>query len=619
MTLTIPEILRNPLYRNNPAILAPGRPPLSYQRLSVEIQNFAAVLHGLGLRRESPAALVLPNGPETAVAFLAVSSACSAAPLNPSYTETEFDYYFSDLGVEAVILLSGSHNAARTTAEKKGLPILEITPDMTKEAGVFTFTPQSDFNSEEPHTLPDPENIALLLHTSGTTSRPKIVPLTHANLCVSAKQIAESLVLSDTDRCLNIMPLFHIHGLIGCLLSTLWAGSSICCTEGFRSERFLDWAKECKSTWYSAVPSMHQTILKRAQDRVQDCDAAGFRFIRSSSAALPQKVKEQLEEVFYTDVIEAYGMTEASHQIAVNLPPDHRGKPGSVGRAFGTKIGILSEEGGLLPPNQLGEIVLQGPGISRGYLRNPEANRAAFTQDGWFRTGDQGYLDADGYLFITGRLKEIINRGGEKIIPAEVDRVLMEHPDVDQAVTFAMPHNQLGEEIAAAVVPKNDRLTEIELRQHARSLLADHKVPRKIIFLQQIPKGPTGKVQRIGLAQTLGLASRSVEIPKEDKKPESELEKRIAEIWETVLEIETIGINQDFLAIGGDSISAARIASRISEVLEIRFSIIEFFDANTIEKQAAWLEQRLIEEIEAMSDEEANRQLDSLLEDRQNE
>jgi acyl-CoA synthetase (AMP-forming)/AMP-acid ligase II len=333
-----------------------------------------------------------------------------------------------------------------------------------------------------------------------------MVPLSHRNVLASARHIRQTLQLGPEDVCLNIMPLFHIHGLMAATLASLAAGGQVSCTPGFNALKFFAWLDEVRPSWYTAVPTMHQAILARAE-RNQDVVArTRLRFVRSSSASLPPQVMVELERVFRAPVIEAYGMTEASHQMASNPLPPRQRKPGSVGLAAGPEVAVMDEVGALLPPDVVGEVVIRGPNVTRGYEANPEANAKAFT-NGWFRTGDQGVLDAEGYLRLTGRLKELINRGGEKISPLEVDEVLMDHPAVQQVVTFAMPHEKLGEEVAAAVVLRDGKsATERELRDFAAMRLADFKVPRRVVLLPEIPKGATGKLQRIGLAKKLGLA-----------------------------------------------------------------------------------------------------------------
>jgi acyl-CoA synthetase (AMP-forming)/AMP-acid ligase II len=331
------------------------------------------------------------------------------------------------------------------------------------------------------------------------------VPLTQRNLCASARHIGTALALTADDTCLNIMPLFHIHGLIAATLSSLVAGGQVVATPGFNALRFFGWLDSEKPSWYTAVPTMHQAILERAKRNQEIISRARLRLIRSSSASLPPQVMTELEAVFGCPVLESYGMTEATHQMTSNpLPPRPR-KPGSVGVAAGPEVAIMDEEGLILPQGALGEVVIRGPNVTQGYENNPDANLKGFAA-GWFRTGDQGSLDEEGYLRITGRLKEIINRGGEKVSPLEVDEVLMDHPAVQQVVTFAVPHAKLGEEVGAAVVLREGMAcAENELREFARQKLADFKVPRHVVFLAEIPKGATGKLQRIGLAAKLGL------------------------------------------------------------------------------------------------------------------
>ena len=352
--------------------------------------------------------------------------------------------------------------------------------------------------------------MALILHTSGTTSRPKIVPLLQSNLVASAGNIATSLALTPTDRCLNVMPLFHIHGLIAAVTASLGAGASVWCAPGFDALKFFGWMKEARPSWYTAVPTMHQAILSRAARNREVIDAHPLRFLRSSSASLPAQVMLELAATFDAPVIEAYGMTEATHQMASNPLPPHAQKPGSVGVAAGPELRIAHEvENRLI--GGTGEVVISGQNVTPGYESNPEANaRNFFLAEGrrWFRTGDQGALDGEGYLSLTGRLKEIINRGGEKISPLEVDGILLDHPAVQQVVAFAMPHPKLGEEVAAAVVLREGMAaTEREIRDFAATRMADFKVPRRVIILDEIPKGATGKLQRIGLAEKLGLGA----------------------------------------------------------------------------------------------------------------
>jgi len=489
------------------AISAPeGVLPLSYGKLQVLTAQTRRALNTLGIGREDRVALVLPNGPEMAAAFISVAASATTAPLNPSYRAEEFEFYLGDLKAKALVLDRGSDSPARGVARKLSLPVLELTPERSEGAGYFSLRPLEAMRGTGVRGgFAGSEDTALVLHTSGTTSRPKIVPLLQRNVLASATHIGATLRLTASDVCLNIMPLFHIHGLIAATLSSIAAGAEVCCTPGFNALKFFSWFGEVRPTWYTAVPTMHQAILARADRNADVLARSRLRFIRSSSASLPAQVMAELERVFGVPVIESYGMTEAAHQMTSNpLPPRPR-KPGSVGVAAGPEVAILDEQGRPIGAGVVGEVAIRGPNVTPGYEANPEANAKAFT-NGWFRTGDQGLLDDEGYLRLTGRLKELINRGGEKVSPLEVDEVLMDHPAVAQVVTFGLPHDKLGEEVAAAVVLRDGQLaTERELRDFASTRLADFKVPRRIVILLEIPKGATGKLQRIGLAAKLGL------------------------------------------------------------------------------------------------------------------
>jgi acyl-CoA synthetase (AMP-forming)/AMP-acid ligase II/thioesterase domain-containing protein len=549
-----------------PALLAPGRPELSHAELHALITRTAAGLQASGIGRSSRVALVIENGPEAATAFLAIASAAAVAPLNPAYSASELAFYLEDLRAEAVVVSTTVSSPVRDVAAECGLKIIELVVDPSTPAGTFKLSGLEPGDS--PPLPPDESDIALLLHTSGTTSRPKLVPLTHGQLSTSARNVAATLELGPEDRCLNVMPLFHIHGLVAALLASLDAGASVVCTPGFHQVRFFEWLAALDPTWYSAVPTMHAAVLARIRDRGQRVPRNRVRFIRSSSAALPVPVLEGLEEVFRVPVVEAYGMTEAAHQMASNpLPPGVR-KPGSVGLPAGPEIAILDRSGRSLAAGQIGEVAIRGTNVFAGYEANPEANADAFA-DGWFRTGDEGSLDEDGYLTLRGRIKEIINRGGEKVSPVEIDDALLRHPAVEQAVTFGVPDDRLGEEVAAAVVLDSAaEADERDLQDFVAQQLAPFKVPRSILVVDEIPKGPTGKVQRIGLAERLGVERK--EAAGLERAPYGFLEFELIGIWESVLGVSGLGVGDDFFALGGDSILAAEVVARIRDLTGAR-------------------------------------------------
>ena len=488
------------------AIGAPGRPWLTHGGLRALALRTVAALNGMGIGRGDRVALVVPNGPEAAAAFVAIGCGATTAPLNAAYKADEFEFYLSDLNARAVVIADGMDSPARGVAAARGIPVVALVPGAA--AGDFSLRPEMPLAGAASHAgMAEAEDIALVLHTSGTTSRPKIVPLRQVNVTTSAANIGRTLALAPDDVCLNIMPLFHIHGLIAATLSSLAAGAAVCCTPGFNAFKFFGWLDEVRPSWVTAVPTMHQALLPYAERNKAVLQRGRLRFLRSSSASMPPPVMTALEAAFGVPVIESYGMTEAAHQMASNpLPPAPR-YPGSVGVAAGPEVAIMDEAGTLLAPGAVGEVVIRGRNVTAGYENNPAANEAAFT-DGWFRTGDQGGLDADGYLRLTGRLKELINRGGEKVSPLEVDEILSGHPAVAQCLTFGLPHPKLGEEVAAAIVLRGGfAVKDTELRDFCGERLAPFKVPRKIIFLTEIPKGATGKLQRIGLAEKLGLTA----------------------------------------------------------------------------------------------------------------
>jgi len=499
------------------ALSSPGGVPLTYGGLRSLVSETIATLRSRGIAPNDRVAIVLDNGPEMAATFLSVAAGATAAPLNPAYRAEEVEFYLTDLRARLLIVARDKDTPAVEVAARLGVPIARLIAHAEQGAGSFTLAFPDAATADSLPPIPDstrapsadarvtPDDVALVLHTSGTTSRPKIVPLTHRNVCASARNVRESVALTAEDRNLSIMPLFHIHGLIASLLAPLSAGGEVCCTPGFNALKFFSWMAEVRPTWYTAVPTMHQAILARASKNAEVVAENRLRFIRSSSSALPPTVIAELERVFGAPVVEAYGMTEAAHQMASNPLPPRARKPGTVGPSAGPQIRVVDEAGNTVPAGATGEIVIRGENVMREYENNPTANAGAFI-DGWFRTGDQGTMDDDGYVAITGRLKEIINRGGEKISPREVDEIIMEHPAVHQCVTFGVPHEMLGEDVAAAIVLKEGaQVNDKELRQFAAIRLADFKVPKKILILKEIPVGATGKLQRIGLAQKLGL------------------------------------------------------------------------------------------------------------------
>jgi acyl-CoA synthetase (AMP-forming)/AMP-acid ligase II/aryl carrier-like protein len=570
------------------AILAPGRLPLTYGRLYRHMDDIVSTLHTMDVGRQDRVALVLPNGPEMAVAFLAVAAGATCVPLNPAYSAEEFDRYLAALNAQVLMFQAGMDSPGRAVAQARGLRLIELSPRLEAEAGLFTLASEGQMHAT-PSEVARPDDAAVILQSSGTTSQPKIVPLTHATICTWARDVCNALDLVPGDRCLNMMPLFHGHGLLITTLASLMAGASLVCTPGFCASQFIPWLAEFRPTWYSASPTLHQAILTCAAPHRDLIARYPLRFIRSSSAALPPQVHVELESLFQAPLIEGYGMTEAHVQASCNPLPPRQRKIGSVGIAAGLQVAIMDEMGGRLPANCTGEVVVRGARGRQDNATHPTINLEAATPD-WYRTGDLGYLDAEAYLFITGRLKDMINRGGEKILPQEVDAVLQDHPAVAQAVTFAVPHARLGEDVAAAVVlHPNTRATAADIRQFAVAHLAAFKVPSQIYTVAELPQSPTGKVQRHRLAAQFAFLA-SDQAPAEQQAslvpPRTPYEELLAGLWAQVLDLQRVGITDDFFSLGGDSISAMQLVSRVRERLHVDLSWRRFFETPTVEGMA---------------------------------
>ncbi|OJJ41174.1 hypothetical protein ASPWEDRAFT_146499 [Aspergillus wentii DTO 134E9] len=490
------------------AVVIPQKPhPLtvSYQQLHSHVANFQAKLAKLGVGHGAAVSLALVNSHEFIVSFLAASSQRAiAAPLNSAYKQDEFEFYIDDLSSTVVLIARGEFvkdGPAVRAARKYQAAIAECYWDGrevvldVKESGKLAGHAGNRVEEAQP------DDIALVLHTSGTTGRPKAVPLTHKNLTTSMKNIQATYNLTPQDRTLLVMPLFHVHGLLAAFLAPLASGGSVVVPSKFSASEFWSDFVTHKANWYTAVPTIHQILLKTPLPS----PAPQIRFIRSCSSPLSPQTFQDMEKKFNAPVLEAYAMTEASHQMTSNPLPPAKRQPGSVGTRQGVEIKILDQSGKEVPPGSEAEICVRGENVTKGYLNNPSANKSSFTQDGFFRTGDQGKLDANGYVIITGRIKELINKGGEKISPIELDNTLLHHPKVAEAVCFAIPDpGHYGEDIGAAVVLKgNNAVTEDELKAWVGEKLAKFKIPKQVWIVSQIPKTATGKIQRRRVAESM--------------------------------------------------------------------------------------------------------------------
>ncbi|KAH7356687.1 hypothetical protein BKA65DRAFT_495227 [Rhexocercosporidium sp. MPI-PUGE-AT-0058] len=492
---------------NATAIIIPSKPnPLviSYKQLSAEILSFQKKLAKLGVTPQAAVSIALPNTYEFIVAFLASAwQRGIAAPLNSAYKQEEFEFYIDDLKSAVALVPKGSYakdGPAVRAARKYSAAIAEcywngqeVVLDVKDEGKL------KGKGNQKVETA-QPDDIALVLHTSGTTGRPKAVPLTHKNLTRTMKNIKATYDLTPADRTMLVMPLFHVHGLLAAFLAPLYSGGSVIVPVKFSASEFWDDFLAHGANWYTAVPTIHQILLKSPPPHTKP----KIRFIRSCSSPLSPTVFHQLEEAYNAPVLEAYAMTEAAHQMTSNPLPPAKRQPGSVGIGQGVEIRIIDQAGKEVPLGSEAEICIRGENVTKGYLNNPEANKSSFTADGFFRTGDQGKLDKDGYVIITGRIKELINKGGEKISPIELDNVLARHPKVGEAVSFAIPDEMYGQEVAVAIVPKSgEKIDAEELKKWVAEKLAKFKVPKKVYFTDNMPKTATGKVQRRIVAEIM--------------------------------------------------------------------------------------------------------------------
>lgn len=575
---------------DSPAIIDTSGMIISYRDLSEIISSWKQALTHQGISNGSRVAVVLPNGSDIAATFLGITSVATCVPLNPSYSRDEFFFYLQDTGCAELLVGDNYPIAAEEAAQDLGIPCYKLRP--IKEI-LFGASPiYGEMHTHNPMITPvepdsHPEDSALILHTSGTTGKPKRVPLRQDRICRNAAAIAGSLHLTPADRCLNLMPLFHVHGLVGCLLATLHSGGAIITTPGFQSDKIAGWLHDFEPTWLSAVPAIHHSLLRVLGNYEEFVHH--LRFIRSCSAPLPPSLLQKMEERFKVPVIEAYGMTEASHQIASNPLPPAPHKPGSVGIPTGYTIRIQDRHGQECGPDMRGEVWIFGKNLFSGYEDNPAVNAEEFHK-GFFRTGDEGYIDPDGYLFLTGRLKELINKGGEKVAPREIEEVFLRCTGVDQAVAFGIPHRELGEDIGLIIVPSPGyELALTNLKQHALQHLAPWKVPSKIQIMDEVPKGPTGKVRRRELAALLSDLDRHHEPQYHNRGGEtpSILEEQIQKIWEKALQHSPIGLDEDFFSIGGYSLTAMAITTELERAFAVELAPTILFSAPTIRELTA--------------------------------
>jgi acyl-CoA synthetase (AMP-forming)/AMP-acid ligase II/thioesterase domain-containing protein len=551
------------------ALRAPERDSLTYTQLWNRIEALVETFAGSA---GQVVAMALSDGPDLAAAVLGTSLRCLSAPLNAKLAAPEFEAYLAALDPSALVVEAG-HSSAIAAAERLGISVWELKVAPGSAAGDFSLSCRGE---SPPKVASAPSDPGLILLTSATTGTPKLVPLNHGNLRAQCLQTAGALQLSAQDRFLSLMPLFHLQGILA-IFSQLYAGGSAICAPGFDASRFLDCIEEFQPTWFTASPTTHRAILALLDSgrRAMPCR---LRFVRSIGAPLSPDLIASIEAAINAPVIEGYGMTELGAATSNPLPPGRR-KPGSVGKSTGAEVAIFDASGQRVAHGMEGEIRIRGAAVTRGYRNNDQANRESFC-NGWIRTGDLGRFDEDGYLYVTGRMKEVINRGGEKIMPHEVDAALATHPAVLDAAAFGVPHASLGEDIVAAVVTRPGMTaSEADLREFVAGRVAAFKVPRRVLFVDRIPKGATGKPRRMTLREEFGSLWQRASL--EDA---SELELKLVDIWKRILQTE-VGVQDDFFAAGGDSLAATVMLAEVRASLAVSPSLldcVDFFESPTI-------------------------------------
>jgi acyl-CoA synthetase (AMP-forming)/AMP-acid ligase II/thioesterase domain-containing protein/acyl carrier protein len=576
-----------------PAILAPRREPLNYAQLNKIVRETGGYLASLGLGINDRVAVALTDGMDMACAFFAVSNIATFIPLNPAFSSDEFKYYLRLLKVKALLVQENTRNEAEQAAAELGITLITLA-SRGVENGLFLLSceKQRDSFNQSPYQTGHNQDIATINYTSGTTGKPKVIPRTHTNLCTTAENTARVYNLTGADRCLIITPMFRGVS-IATLLSSVISGDSAVCAGSFKPVEFFRMLQELSPTWYLAGPAVLQSIVEYAENNQIAARGSSLRFIRSSGAPLSAKLAERLEQVFGVPAIVSYGMSEAGNIACGYLAPKGH-KAGSVGVSMGYEIGIVDEKGELLPAGASGEIAVCGPNVMSGYENDPEANKRAFVK-GWFKTGDQGHLDQDGYLFITGRIKELINRGGEKISPYEVEIAILEHPDVLEAVVFPVPDGRFGEDVAVLVVLKaGSDLSIRQLRSFLKGKTVHFKMPTSLYVADQIPKGPAGKIQRNNIYQQLAnfgaVNISTIRAVGEITAPRSETEEKLAAIWKEILHVDAIDILDNFFDLGGDSLLVSMLFAYIEEVWGRKIPLSLLFEGGTIEQLAQWID-----------------------------
>jgi acyl-CoA synthetase (AMP-forming)/AMP-acid ligase II/thioesterase domain-containing protein/acyl carrier protein len=573
-------------FPHEPAIVTTAFAPLTYHALQLQLDDVRRQLRSGGFDSSARIAVLMPNGPEAVLAIVAVACHSIAVPLDPRLSAAEIDQRLDLLHLNALVVPHGRAAEVRQAAARRSLVVIDAAPAGNGQLGVNLVVPVSDAPATDAE--PDPAATAFILQTSGTTAQPKLVPFSHRNMLAAAARLQAWFGLTRADRCLSVSPPCYSHGLKVTVFTPLLTGGSIAIPANNALVAPDEWFDELRPTWYSAGPTLHTAVLDKVRARVDVQAAHTLRFVVSGGAPLPDEIRDGLQRVLGVPVLEHYGSSEAA-QIAANRPPPGANRGGTCGQPWPDTLTIVSEDGHPQPVGARGEIWVRGPTVMSGYLDAGELNRVAFTA-GWFRTGDIGSLDADGFLSLHGRLSELINRGGEKIAPAEIEAALLRHSAIAEAAAFAIPHPRLGEDVAAAIVPHpGAQATAVELRQFLRRELASFKIPHRILTLSQLPKGPTGKIQRRALRASLErLLDHQALMPAPDlSRGRRDLEVDLLALWRRLLKSDSVTVDDDFFASGGDSLLAVELLIQVEELIGRSVPETILFGAETVRQLAA--------------------------------
>jgi acyl-CoA synthetase (AMP-forming)/AMP-acid ligase II/thioesterase domain-containing protein len=569
------------------AVVASGFAPLSYRELQYLIDEIRTALRLRGLGRNARIAVAIPNGPQAALAIVAVTCSAVSIPLDPRETVAELESPFSVLRPDALLLLRGTDSGLRQLAIRRGMAIIEAIASKDETLCFSIDSPETRIASApDDFCEPNSDDVALISQTSGTTSARKLIPRKHRNLLAAAAMFQTWFKLTPQDRSLCLSPVAQGQGLVATVLMTFLSGGTVVFPANASRFDYSEWFGTLKPTWFTCAPTHHRLILDQTRFRANASTEHSLRFILSGGAPLPPDIHEGLEHALGVPVLDRYGFSEGTH-LSANLPPPGPFKPGTCGIPWPGTVIVVGEDGCRLPPGVQGEILVSGPTIMSGYIGAPELNRQLFV-DGWFKTGDIGSLDDEGFLTLHGRLNELINRGGDKVSPTEINNVLTRHRAVAEAATFPVPHSRLGEDVMAAVVLRSGMTaTPTELRRYLQDRLAPFKVPRRIFVRDQLPKGNTGKIVSRLLTESweeAGGANAQIGEPSLDDDPlvANNLIAGITELWERLLKHAPISIDDDFFEKGGDSLLAMEMLAELDRLTGQTLPNAILFEASTI-------------------------------------